>query len=88
VPLFLASNATLLVALVERRWRLAFGALVLTGVSLAIQGRGHGREPVPPEPFTSPFNAITRIIVEQWVTFPRFVFSGAWRRALRNPSTP
>jgi hypothetical protein len=88
VPLFLAGNAALLVALVERRWLLALGAVVLTSVSLVVQGRGHGHEPVPPEPFTSPFNAVARILLEQWVTFPRFVFSGAWRRALRERATP
>jgi hypothetical protein len=87
VPLFLLSNAALLVALLARSWLLAIAAVVLAGVSLAIQGRGHAREPVPPEPFTGPSNAITRIVVEQWVTFPRFVLSGALRQALRKPSS-
>ena len=27
--------------------------------------------------------ALSRIFLEQWVTFPRFVFSGGWWRALR-----
>lgn len=83
VPLFLASNIVLLVALVERRWLLGLGAAALTGLSLAIQRRGHSKEPVPAKPFTGPLNALSRIVVEQWVTFPRFVLSGAWRRALR-----
>jgi hypothetical protein len=83
VPLFLAGNVILLIALAERRWLLAVGAVVLTVFSLAVQGRGHRREPVPPEPFSSPRNALARIFLEQWVTFPRFVLSGAWSQALR-----
>jgi hypothetical protein len=82
VPLFLAGNVTFLLALLERQWLLGLAAAVLTGLSLAIQGRGHRLEPVAPEPFTGPFNATRRIFLEQWVTFPRFVFSGAWRQAL------
>jgi hypothetical protein len=31
-------------------------------------------------------NAISRIFLEQWVTFPRFVLSGAWMRAWRSLS--
>jgi hypothetical protein len=88
VPPFLASNLAFLVVLLERRWLLAFGAAALTGLALAIQGRGHRDEPVQPEPFTNPFNALSRIFLEQWVTFPRFVLSGAWMRALRERSTP
>lgn len=88
VPLFLAGNVALAVALAERRWLLALGAVMLTFLSLAIQGRGHSREPVAPEPFTSPRNAVARILLEQWVTFPRFVLSGDWSRALRERPTP
>jgi hypothetical protein len=83
VPLFLAGNAALVVALIECRWLLGLEAVALTGLSLAIQGLGHSKEQVPAEPFTSPLNAISRIVLEQWVTFPRFVLSGAWRRALQ-----
>jgi hypothetical protein len=52
-------------------------------VSVALQGRGHRQEPVPPEPFSGPVNAVARLFFEQWVTFPRFVISGAWLRAVR-----
>lgn len=83
VPLFLASNVVLLAALTERRWLLGLGAAAFTGLSLAIQEHGHGKEPVPAKPFTGPLNALSRIVLEQWVTFPRFVLSGAWGRALR-----
>jgi len=35
------------------------------------------------EPFTGPLNAMSRIFLEQWVTFPRFVLSGGWSHAMR-----
>ncbi len=87
VPLFLVGNIGLVVALVDGS--LALGALSLAAmiVSVALQGRGHRQEEVPPEPFTGAGNALSRIFLEQWVTFPRFVISGAWFRALRQQSS-
>jgi hypothetical protein len=84
VPLFLAGNIGLVIALVER-WPLwAIASALAMIVSVALQGAGHRREKVPPEPFTSRANAVARIFVEQWITFPRFVLSGGWFRALRD----
>jgi len=85
VPLFLAGNVALLAGLVDGAWTLAVAGGVAMVVSVALQGRGHAQEPTPPEPFTGPRNAVSRIFLEQWITFPRFVFSGAWLRALRHP---
>ena len=86
VPAFLLGNVALVAALIARSWTAAAAALAVTLVALALQGRGHRNEPVPPEPFTGPANAAARILLEQWVTFPRFVLSGAWARALRSAS--
>ena len=86
VPLFLLGNITLVVALLRQSWIVAAVATVAMVVSLAMQGRGHRLEPVPPEPFAGPLNAVSRIFCEQWVTFPQFVLSGAWRTALREAS--
>ena len=83
IPLFLVGNVALLAGLLRGAWWVALAGLVAMIVSVALQGRGHGREPTPPEPFTGPRNAVTRIFFEQWVTFPRFVLSGAWLQALR-----
>jgi len=88
VPLFLAGNVSLVVALVQGSWSLAVFSIAAMVVSVALQGRGHSKEVVPPEPFTSPFNAVSRIFLEQWVTFPRFVLSGRWSKALRHASAP
>jgi len=83
IPLFLVGNVALVAGLLRGAWWVALAGLVAMIVSVALQGRGHGREPTPPEPFTGPRNAVTRIFFEQWVTFPRFVLSGAWLQALR-----
>lgn len=60
----------------------------LAGMALAVaaQGRGHKLEAEAPAPFRSPLDGIVRLVVEQLVTFPRFVFSGGFARAWR--STP
>lgn len=88
VPLFLLGNITFLVASVQRSWLVAGVAAVAMVVSVALQGRGHRREPQPPEPFASPLDAVSRIFCEQWVTFPRFVLSGGWWNAWRHASAP
>lgn len=84
VPLFLAGNIGLVVALISRSLALGAVSLVAMVLSVALQGRGHRQEQVPPEPFTGPANAVSRILLEQWVTFPRFVISGKWLRAFRH----
>lgn len=83
VPLFLLGNAALVAALLQGAWLAALGGAACMGVSVALQGQGHAREPVPSIPFTGPANAVTRIFCEQWITFPRYVLSGGWARALR-----
>lgn len=84
VPMFLAGNLALVTALLQGSWVLALLSIGLSGVSIVLQGLGHRREPVPPEPFTSPVNPALRILCEQWITFPRFVLSGGWFLALRS----
>ena len=88
VPLFLAGNVALVAAVIERSAALVFFSLVAMVVSIALQGRGHRQEKVPPEPFTSRTNAVSRIFLEQWVTFPRFLISGGWFRAFRQSGQP
>ena len=86
VPLFLLGNVVLVVALAEGSWLVALAGASAMLISVALQGRGHRVEAVPPEPFTNPLNAISRIFLEQWITFPRFVLSGNWVKALRQAS--
>ena len=86
VPLFLSGTVGVVVALFQRSSVVAVISAVVMVIAIALQGRGHKLEAVPPEPFTGPANAVSRIFLEQWVTFPRFVLSGGWVRALREAS--
>ena len=81
VPVFLANLFALLLALVTMHWISALESLLGMVVAFAVQGFGHKREREPAIPFDGPVDAITRIFSEQLVTFPRFVFSGAWLAA-------
>jgi len=83
VPVFLAGNIVLVLALPRGAVVPAALGLAAMAVSLAVQGRGHATEATPVEPFTGAANAVARILLEQWITFPRFVLTGGWLRALR-----
>ena len=75
VPLFMLASAFLVVAMI-RLWAVgAIATVAAAALAVAVQRRGHRREPAPPEPFTGPANAIARLVAEQWVTFPRFVLA-------------
>lgn len=88
VPLFLVGTIALVGAITRLSLALLGVAVGCVLVAVALQGRGHRSEPVPPEPFTGPLNFVSRLFLEQWVTFPRFVFSGGWLAALRKASEP
>ena len=83
VPIFLLGSVGLLASAVRLSWELGAASLVGMVASMAAQGHGHRLEAVPPEPFTGPANALARIVLEQWVTFPRFLLSGGWSLAYR-----
>lgn len=83
VPLFWAGNLAIVAAIAGQTWPPAVGGIIASVLSIALQGRGHRAEGEPPVPFSSPFNAIGRIFLEQWINFPRFVLSGKWSEALR-----
>ena len=55
------------------------GAAAMLG-AMAAQGAGHRKE-TPPVPFLGPLDFLSRLFVEQWVTFPRFVLSGGFLRS-------
>ena len=84
VPLFLAGNVALVVGILRLDGIEAVVGVACMGISIALQGRGHAGEPVPPVPFSGAADAASRIFLEQWVTFPRFVLSGGWWRNLRS----
>ena len=88
VPLFLVGTIVLVASLIQGSLALLIVAVGCVVVALVLQGRGHKLEAVPPEPFSGPLNFVSRFFLEQWVTFPRFVFSGGWVAALRKERAP
>lgn len=87
VPLFMSGTLALVAAVLELSVLLLALSIFCMAISLAMEGRGHKMEPVAPIPFTSPFNAVSRLFLEQWITFPRFVLSGGWYRNLLKASS-
>jgi hypothetical protein len=84
VPVFwLGTSAFVWGLLAVSLWWTVAGA-GLMAFSMALQGRGHALENVATMPFTGWKNALTRIFLEQWITFPHFVTSGGWLRAWRS----
>jgi len=83
VPAFVISFAGLVLAAFALHWaQMAAGLLGMVG-SFLVQGVGHQRESTPSIPFAGAGDAVSRIFTEQFVTFPRFVFSGGFGRALK-----
>jgi hypothetical protein len=86
VPLFMAGTLVVLYGLVTLSpVSLVIAIIGLMG-ALFLQGCGHSREPVQPEPFSSRWDFMSRIVAEQWMTFPRFVVTGGWLKNISQPS--
>jgi hypothetical protein len=85
VPAFVAS--TLAVVFYLATMELVFAGLSFAGmlVAFAAQGIAHKKEPNAPIPFAGAGDFASRLFLEQFVTFPRFVLTGGWWRALRGP---
>jgi hypothetical protein len=80
VPLFQIGTLVLLYAAITVSDVAAVMGVLWMVVALVAQGRGHRLEPETPVPFDGPADFVSRFVVEQWVTFPRFVLSGGWYR--------
>lgn len=88
VPLFQAGTLLLVVGVgLWSTLTMGIGLAALVAAVL-IEGRGHAREREAPAPFDGPLDFASRFVVEQWVTFPRFVLSGAWRRSFQTAADP
>jgi len=74
-----------MLGLVVYEWEIAVVGAAFMIAAVAGQGWTHKMEPAKPVPFDGPFDFVSRFVVEQVVTFPRFVLSGklwrAWSRA-------
>ncbi len=86
-PVFLAGTCALLASpwAAPGAWKLAVAGAGLLAMMIAMvaQGRTHQREESAPAPFRGPLDVAARIFAEQWITFPRYVLSGAFARAWR-----
>ena len=80
VPAFLLGTLAVVYAIVTLSGWWAVAGVLAMATAMALQGMGHRLEPSAPAPFTGLGNAASRIFLEQWVTFPRYLLSGAWRR--------
>ena len=88
VPLFQVATLVLIGAVLGRSVTAAVIAVGAMIVALVLQGRGHRREAEAPTPFAGAADFASRFVVEQWITFPRFVLSGAWYANLQRPTCP
>ena len=59
-------------------------AIVLTAIALFAQSYGNSLEAIKPRKFADPKDFALNAAAEQFVTFPRFVLSGAWLRNLQS----
>ena len=83
VPVFDLAVVGTVASLATRSWFAAAGGAAVAVAAFAAEGRGHALEANPPIPFAGPGDVVKRIFAEQFITFPRFVLSGGWGRALR-----
>jgi hypothetical protein len=66
---------------------LALVGLAAMGGTMMLQGRTHRLERSPPVPFRGPGDVVARFFAEQWITFPRYVATGAFGEAWRAAET-
>jgi len=82
VPMFIAGGLATVRNVAFGAWwaaAISFGVML---VAFVLQAIGHKRETESPVPFDGPFDFLSRIFAEQFITFPRFILSGGWLRQL------
>jgi uncharacterized membrane protein YGL010W len=80
VPAFIGGVLAAVTMAVHQQWFGALVALVFAALAFVAQGIGHKWEKEAPIPFDGPADFVSRVFVEQFITFPRFVLSGQWMR--------
>jgi uncharacterized membrane protein YGL010W len=85
VPVFIAGVLAFITQVARAQWFGAAVSAVVAVAAFAVQGVGHKRERVAPEPFAGPGDFVARVFAEQFITFPRFVLMGQWARNLADP---
>jgi len=85
VPVFIAGVLAFITQVTRAQWFGAMVSAVVAVAAFAVQGVGHKRERIAPEPFAGPGDFVARVFAEQFITFPRFVLMGQWARNLADP---
>jgi hypothetical protein len=85
VPVFIAGALAFITQVTRAQWFGAAVSAVVAVAAFAVQGVGHKRERIAPEPFAGPGDFVARVFAEQFITFPRFVLMGQWARNLADP---
>ncbi len=82
VPLFIAAMFGIAIAVFQ--FSLLLGAISLAAaiLSLVLQKKGHALEENQPPTFAGIWYFLCRLLVEQFITFPRFLFTGEWSKNL------
>lgn len=82
VPLFVAAMFGIAIAVFQ--FSLLLGAISLAAaiLSLVLQKKGHALEQNQPPTFAGIWDFLCRLLVEQFITFPRFLFTGEWSKNL------
>jgi len=80
VPAFIAGILAAVINLVTMHPAGVVISLGFAVLAFFVQGLGHRRELMSPQPFDGPADFLQRMLAEQFVTFPRFVLSGGWMR--------
>ncbi|MFO0547495.1 MAG: hypothetical protein U0271_03850 [Polyangiaceae bacterium] len=81
VPMFHMGFATMMVGFGTMSGFTLLSAWVVLATCVVLQGMGHRREPVAPVPFDGFIDGATRLIAEQFITFPRFLMMGGFEAA-------
>jgi len=87
VPAFIAGTLSCLRFAIAGMPLQAAIMLGVAAVAFLVQAIAHRRETEAPVPFDGPWDAITRIFTEQFITFPRFVFTGGFTRNVASRPT-
>lgn len=78
VPMFIVAIFGIAIAIARLSLLIGAASLVAIVLSLALQGKGHALEKKRASSFTGVQDFVSRMLAEQFVTFPRFLLSGGW----------
>jgi len=84
VPLFILSSLVLLIGLLQLSFVAQITGVIGLVAAVALQRHGHLYEVHQDDPEDDSQDGLKHLLLEQFITFPRFVISGEWWRAWRN----